>query len=220
MRDRVRTGEEANVTGHGLTRSGTVVSDVLNALRDPVVVILLLAGFFDGISGNPIHSILLISTAVVLGRDRMVHRDGPGRADAERIEALPAPAASSPKRLLAIPAVAYAIVVGAFGRYSWPATVAVVVPGAAALIIAWRDSAVPRPVGPPIERAGAVAWASVFVAAGLWELTALLLQPSLTTDSPAHPTISVLTDPLLATHPGRSLVLLLWLGVGFYLMRR
>ena len=58
------------------------------------------------------------------------------------------------------------------------------------------------------------------VALGLFELTNLLLQPSLTTDSYAHPTLSVMTDPVLASHPGRSAVLFLWLALGWFLFRR
>jgi hypothetical protein len=65
-----------------------------------------------------------------------------------------------------------------------------------------------------------VAWILVFVALGLWELTNLLLQPSLTTDSQAHPTLSVLTDPVLGSHLGRSIGLALWLGLGWFLVRR
>jgi len=63
-------------------------------------------------------------------------------------------------------------------------------------------------------------WAAVFVALALWELAALLMQPTLTTDSYAHPTISVLSDPALATHPGRSAIMFVWLCVGAYLVGR
>ena len=63
-----------------------------------------------------------------------------------------------------------------------------------------------------------MAWAAVFVTLGLWELTQLLLQPTLTTDSYAHPTISVLSDPVLATHPGRSIALFVWLALGWFLV--
>jgi hypothetical protein len=48
----------------------------------------------------------------------------------------------------------------------------------------------------------------------------VLQQPHLTTDSYAHPTISALTDPLLAGHPGRSLVIAAWLFVGWLLVSR
>ncbi|MDP9342486.1 MAG: hypothetical protein M3Q23_10430 [Actinomycetota bacterium] len=58
------------------------------------------------------------------------------------------------------------------------------------------------------------------LALALWELTELLLQPSLRTDSPAHPTLSVLTDPVLATYPGRSVALLLWVAFGWFLVKR
>jgi len=60
----------------------------------------------------------------------------------------------------------------------------------------------------------------VFLALALWELAALLLQPSLTSPSAAHPTISTLMDPVLASHLGRSIALLLWLAFGWLLMER
>ena len=68
--------------------------------------------------------------------------------------------------------------------------------------------------------AGTLAWAVVLVAGCLWELGALLQQPSLTTDSYAHPTVSTLTDPVLATSPGRAALLLAWLALGWYLVER
>jgi hypothetical protein len=115
---------------------------------------------------------------------------------------------------------AFAVVVGGFGRYSWPATVAVVSVGAMAIAAEWG-----RPVQAGSERArldpvGAAVWAAVFVALGVLELTNLLLQPSLKADSYAHPTLSVLTDPILASHPGRSVALLVWLVVGWFLLER
>ncbi|MGZ4150540.1 MAG: hypothetical protein ACXVQJ_10895 [Actinomycetota bacterium] len=38
--------------------------------------------------------------------------------------------------------------------------------------------------------------------------------------STAHPTLSVLTDPLLASYAGRTLFLLAWLATGWYLLER
>jgi hypothetical protein len=60
----------------------------------------------------------------------------------------------------------------------------------------------------------------VLLAGGLWELLALAQQPSLDDTSYAHPTLSALTDPVLASHPGRSLALAVWLLIGGYLVRR
>jgi hypothetical protein len=199
---------------------GSVAASLSLALRDPVVAILMLAGIFDGLSGNPIHSILLLSTGIALGRDDALGRDRPTGEDRATGPGTLAAAGRRARWLLIVATLAYAFIVGGFARYSWPATVAVVIPGAIALVLAWRDAAGHRSTVGPIDRLGAVAWASVFVAAGLWELTALLLQPSLTTDSAAHPTISVLTDPILATHPGRSIALLLWVGGGWFIMQR
>ena len=68
--------------------------------------------------------------------------------------------------------------------------------------------------------AGTLAWLAVLVAGCLWELSALLQQPSLTADSYAHPTVSTLTDALLATSPGRSVILLAWVTFGWYLVER
>jgi hypothetical protein len=122
--------------------------------------------------------------------------------------------------LFAVGGVVYAVVVASFARYSWPATVAVASLGAAVVTWGWEG----RPEAPPsrarLPRRGVIAWAAVFVASALWELSALLMQPTLTTDSPIHPTISVLSDPVLASFAGRIIVLLLWLGAGWYVIRR
>jgi hypothetical protein len=99
-------------------------------------------------------------------------------------------------------------------------TIAVVLPGAAALIVAWPGSRRRGPEPGKLDPVGTVAWISVFVVLALWELTSLLLQPSLTTDSYAHPTISVMTDPILATHVGRSIALFAWAGLGWFLVER
>ena len=77
-----------------------------------------------------------------------------------------------------------------------------------------------RQVSGRLPIAGTLVWAVVLVFGCLWELAALLLQPSITTDSYAHPTISTLTDPVLASSPGRSLVLAAWLALGWYLVER
>lgn len=214
-------------------------------LVHPVVLIFLLAGVFDIVAGDsPEHWGPLFAVAVVLALD--VARGTGDRAAREAAAAGTAPAQAAPGAggegtgsgagaaprppplhgpwratpALVLGGLAYALVAGGFGRYTWPSTIAVVCPAAASVAIAWRvpvrEAARPRRVGP----LGLAAWAAVFVAAALWELTSLLLQPSLTTGSPEHPTISVLTGPLLASHPGRSLVLAVWLAGGWFLLRR
>ena len=116
--------------------------------------------------------------------------------------------------------VLYAVVVGSFSRYSLPATVPVAALGAAVVAIGWRGPRHTRPAPPRPPVAGLALWGAVFVAACLWELWSLLEQPNLATSSYAHPTISTLTDPVLGTWAGRSIVLAAWLGLGWFLVER
>jgi hypothetical protein len=204
-------------------------SGIRAALRDPVVVILALAGIFDGLSGNPIHSVLLLGTSVALGREAFLTRtrgagaarhDGQSSAGDAADEHVVAAfrLVAAPLILMAI--VAYSVLVGGFSRYSWPATVAVLLPGVAVLWISWRLPSRPDSDPGPIGTVGVVAWVSVFVGAAIWELITLLQQPSLSTPSYSHPTLSTLTDPILASHPGRAIGLILWLSFGWFLLRR
>ena len=114
----------------------------------------------------------------------------------------------------------YAGLVGSFSRYSWPATIAVVALGCLMVAIGWQGPLRQREqlTGAPLRRAWF--WGVVLVSGGLWELNSLLQQPHLTTDSFAHPTISALTDALLASHPGRSIALGAWLVIGWFLVGR
>ena len=87
------------------------------------------------------------------------------------------------------------------------------------LAIAWRGPQGHRDPG-KLDAVGTFAWVAVFLTLALWELTNLLLQPSLTTDSYAHPTISVMSDPALASHLGRSVAVFGWLLFGWFLIER
>jgi hypothetical protein len=116
--------------------------------------------------------------------------------------------------------VVYAVVVGSFSRYSWPATVAVAGLGTAVVAIGWRGPRHTRPAPPRPPLTGLVLWGMLAVACCLWELWSLLEQPNLATSSYAHPTISTLTDPVLSTWAGRSVVLAAWLGLGWFLVER
>ena len=114
----------------------------------------------------------------------------------------------------------YVLVVGSFSRYSWPATVAVVALGVAVVVTGWRGPRHPRSTQAKLPAAGLALWGLVLVAGCLWELLSLLEQPTLTTSSYAHPTISTLTDPVLGSWAGRSAVLAGWLGLGWFLAER
>jgi len=146
------------------------------------------------------------------------------RAPATRAPGARAPGAGRRRVPLVLAALAgaaaYAGVVGSFSRYSWPATVGVIAVGAAVVVVGWRGPLRRRPDPGKLPLPGAAAWAGLLVAGGLWELASLLQQPDLTTTSYAHPTVSALTDPLLASHGGRSVALAVWLVIGWFLVER
>ncbi len=121
---------------------------------------------------------------------------------------------------LVIAGAVYAGVVGSFTRYSWPATAGIVALGTVVVLIGWHGPLRHRPARDHLPALGAALWGGLFVVGCLWELTALLRQPTLTVTSHAYPTVSALTDPVLASALGRSAVLAAWLGIGWYLVRR
>lgn len=208
----------------------------LSGLRHPLVGILLLISLCSAVSGKPLDGFLMAAVAVLLAWDaaRARRRDWPGSAAAtarpqlRRDATAPPDSRGSrwrPARLLVTAAgvaaaVVYATLVGDFSRYSWPVTIAVVALGCLMIAIGWQGPvrSRPAPTARPLRRAWP--WAVVLVAGGGWELSSLLQQPHLTTDSSAHPTISALSDPVLASHPGRTAFLGGWLLLGWFLAGR
>jgi len=134
-------------------------------------------------------------------------------------------AAARWRRPLPIPAwlaagAGYVLLVGSFSRYSWPATAAVAALGVAVVVTGWRGQRHPRSAPSHLPAAGLALWGLALVAGCLWELSALLQQPTLATSSYAHPTVSTLADPVLGTWAGRSVVLAGWLALGWFLVER
>jgi hypothetical protein len=213
-------------------------------LRQPIVAILLLIALFTTVSGKPLDGFLMLTVSVLLVWDAARYRfpatsrygaTTPATAPATTPATAADPrtglpvaanvASSRPRpRLIGIilgsAGLIYAGVVGAFSRYSWPVTIAVVALGCLMVAIGWQRPLRHREplTGVPLRRAWL--WAVVLVSGGLWELNSLLQQPHLTTDSFTHPTISALTDPLLASHPGRSIALGAWLLIGWFVVGR
>lgn len=196
-------------------------------LAHPVVLTFLVAAVLSYLSADGIRAAYLMAVGLALAWDQARRRSAPaetarqpavfsGESAASRQAAmrrLRAPAAAG--------AIIYSLLIGLFQRYSWPATVLADIPAVAAVIIAWLVSAgsETEPAG-PLDMAGAAAWAVVWVGASAWEVAALFLQPTLSTNSYAHPTLSVLANTILASMPGRSIVAFGWLALGWYLVRR
>jgi hypothetical protein len=194
------------------------------ASLDPMAWALLLAGVFDGISDNWVHAAVLIAAALAVGREAWNGGTGPS---ARQSVPLLRPAAMDridrrARRWLTVAAVTatvgYAAAAGGFERYTWPDTVAILVPASVVLAVGWRGQLRPRPAPQPVGVRSVRLWSAVLVVAGTWELAALLLQPSLQHGSWAHPTLSYLMDSLLATYSGRTLTLLAWLALGWWLL--
>jgi hypothetical protein len=96
--------------------------------------------------------------------------------------------------------------------FSASATLAVVVTGAAAMVLGafWRRPERRR------DRAGGVGvWVAVAAAALCWQLVAYLQQPR-----SDHPTLSSLTNALLDSHLPRTAAFALWLLAAIGLSRR
>ena len=196
----------------------------LAGLRAPVVWVLLAIAYFTAISGKPVDGVLMLIVALGLAWDagrRALRHPGSESPPVARPARLP----GGRRRLLIMSALlaggaVYAAVVGSFSRYSWPATAGIIALGTIVVVIGWHGPLRDRPASGRLPVAGTLAWVAVLVAGCLWELGALLQQPSLTTDSYSHPTVSTLTDPVLANSPGRAVVLLGWLALGWYLVER
>jgi hypothetical protein len=151
---------------------------LLRTARDPVVWVFVLAATFEVLTGDPLlHALLLCAVAAVLVGDGIRHR-GAGAAAVTESSAAPGPTVRArprgkraPRALLVAGGLLYAIAVGSFRRYTYPMTVAVGIPAAAAVVWAWR--APPREAGRGDHRLdplGAALWLAVFVGAAAWAL--------------------------------------------------
>ena len=187
---------------------------VERVVQHRVAIVLIVAGIVDVATGDPAaHGLALVAVAVLVAGERIGERQvdrGVTRSRASFRVSTP----------LAIGAVAYAAVVGAFARWSWPISIAVAIPGALAVAFAWIGTPRWADERAPERDPSAVPWVIVLLALAAWEVQAPLLQPSLTTSSWAHPTLSTLMDPVLALHLGRSITVAVWLGLGGWLLER
>jgi hypothetical protein len=210
-----------------------------SGVRQPVVAILLAIAVFTVMAGKPLDGFLLAIVAIALAwdagmsarqRSPAARRDELDKALGSVVHSAWAGAAAwapregrPPRRRITLGvagAVVYSFTVGSFNRMSWSATAGVIGLGAGVVIIGWGGPTRRREIPRQFSRIGIITWASLALAACLWELGALLGQPTLAQSSYAHPTISTLTDPLLSTSLGRTVALLGWIGLGAFLAER
>jgi hypothetical protein len=111
-------------------------------------------------------------------------------------------------------ALAYGWIAGGLRPFTWPAAVSTTLGGLVIFILAWRHRPVPVPAR--YDRGQLVAWTVWLAAVTGWELWALSMTPR-----SRHPTISSLINSgIEAAHPGRSIAVLAWLALGWWLARR
>jgi hypothetical protein len=108
--------------------------------------------------------------------------------------------------------IAYALLAALCRPLTTPATVAVLIGGVPLCWLGVRRR--PRRTAPAGGRSVAV-WLGLGLLVALFEL-ALWLGP----DDTAHPTLSILADPVLSTYPGRVAGYLAWAGSGVWLVTR
>lgn len=130
---------------------------------------------------------------------------------------VPLPAAHPPSTMITAGAVGlgYALIAGALRRLTIPAEIATLLPGAALVWYALRPTTPRFPAPEPFTRRDALAWTTVAVAFGIWELYAALRG-----STHAHPTLSILMRPLIDPPPARAAGYVAWLLAGVWVVRR
>jgi hypothetical protein len=111
-------------------------------------------------------------------------------------------------------ALLFAVVISDARSLTLPASLLVLAGG---LGIWWSARYAPPVLLPSASApvAGVAAWAIAFGAFAVWELGAFVIG-----NNDAHPTFSMLSDPVLSFGPTRALCAFGWLAGGWYLLRR
>lgn len=208
---------------------------LLRGLVHPMVLAFYTASFFCYLAGDSVRAVYFLGIGIALAWDRSnrVPRSEPIVADEVAVSADPgdqsafsADSAALRRAAMSRMVIAfgvlgmvYSVVVGWFQRYSAPTTILVTALATVAIIVAWRISAGSAAQPEQLSMTGMAAWGFVAVGASAIELSSMFLQPSLTISSYAHPTLSYLSNSVLGSWSGRSVVLFLWLSLGWYLAR-
>jgi hypothetical protein len=126
---------------------------------------------------------------------------------------------TTPAQPLAWPAVAvgvvYAWIVGGFASFTLAANIAVFIPGLLVLIIAFVRPPKRHPRTRPVTKTTIGWWALVLGLFTVMELTDLFLG-----STHVHPTWSNIMSPILDDHLAKSILVFIWLRVGWTLLHR
>ncbi len=206
-----------------------VMNRMLMVLRDPVAWILVIAGVVELLSGGTAArgAILFAGAGLILadrirvGRARVRAGAGAGTVLPSEPPPLvsPAPLQAAVERRVWVGAVLAACLLAAlFGVHTLPLTAVTGLVGI--LVVGWAWLTQPDAEDVDVSGRGLFIWGAALLMLGLWELTALLGQPTLAESSYESPTISYMLDPVFATYAGRVVGFVLWAAAGRSLIRR
>jgi hypothetical protein len=109
----------------------------------------------------------------------------------------------------------FGLLIGTTRSLTLPATALVALGGLGIWLAARYAPPDPIPFEGPVTTLGVAAWVAVLVAFVVWELTAFMVG-----NNNAHPTFSMLSDPVLGFPPTRALCGVAWLASGWALLAR
>ena len=134
----------------------------------------------------------------------------PGSADAQ----LPLGARPARNAIIGAALVGYAWLLGGAAPFSARALLGVLLPGAVLGVIAY--SRPPERIPPPesVDSAGFSYWVICIALLFEWEASAVR------DNSPGHPSLTDLINPLIAPHPIKAAAIVVWLLAGWALVKR
>lgn len=175
--------------------------------RDPALLILVVTGVVHVIRGAPVDAAIFLGVAAVL-------------LGTELVAPAPAPATRPlPAYRVAVPlgSVAFGVAVG-WSRFGVFGEIALIVVGVLALVLVWRQGE-PAPADTPPLGWGALVWVALALTWCGWELVSFVHEVNVDDVSIGHPTLSDIVEPLLDNRIVRWIVLAVWIGVGYGLVR-
>jgi hypothetical protein len=198
--------EELAAESGGVAEAGDAEAGWWRVVTEPAVVAILLATVAHVARRNVSDIVLFLGIAGVIAADRVGAFRESSRLD------LPVPRT----RVLLAVAFGYGLLVLPLVRGGALLRLVLAAPGVVALLVLLRGRAGARPAPPPGR--GWAVWPALLVFGCLFELANFLAQPDGTTPNHAHPVLSDIVEPWLASGPARAVFCAAWLFIGWRLL--
>jgi hypothetical protein len=175
-------------------------------LAEPAVMAMLLATIAHVARRNVTDVVVFLGMAGIVALDRVAP---------VRVARRSAPDVSG--RVLYATALGYGLLVVPLVRGGAAMRVVLAVPGLVALVLLLRSDPSTRSVRPPGR--GWVVWPVLLVLGCFFELANFLMQADPMTPNHAHPVLSDIVEPWLASGPARGVFCAVWLVLGWRLLQ-